>query len=193
MADRSLEGMALPLEVRARLAELELELSEGNRPGARPAALSRGPGGRGSRRRARAAPALRLCVVCRGPGAGAGGPEGFWGSGAAGRACGLGRRASLGPGAQDGPGAWYAGQAWARGAGRARGLGRRTGRGPGAQGATRAEAPLGPQDGPRAGGAGRAAGRGGLARGLVDRAVSLVRVRALPTATGLGAVPRRAA
>lgn len=30
MADRSLEGMALPLEVRARLAELELELSEGN-------------------------------------------------------------------------------------------------------------------------------------------------------------------
>lgn len=33
MADRSLEGMALPLEVRARLAELELELSEGNRPG----------------------------------------------------------------------------------------------------------------------------------------------------------------
>lgn len=37
MADRSLEGMALPLEVRARLAELELELSEGNRPG--PAAL----------------------------------------------------------------------------------------------------------------------------------------------------------
>ncbi|XP_074180950.1 disco-interacting protein 2 homolog C [Rhinolophus sinicus] len=30
MADRSLEGMALPLEVRARLAELELELSEGD-------------------------------------------------------------------------------------------------------------------------------------------------------------------
>jgi len=30
MADRGLEGMALPLEVRARLAELELELSEGD-------------------------------------------------------------------------------------------------------------------------------------------------------------------
>lgn len=29
MADRSLESLSLPLEVRARLAELELELSEG--------------------------------------------------------------------------------------------------------------------------------------------------------------------
>ncbi|RMC04790.1 hypothetical protein DUI87_17962 [Hirundo rustica rustica] len=29
MADRSLESVSLPLEVRARLAELELELSEG--------------------------------------------------------------------------------------------------------------------------------------------------------------------
>lgn len=35
MADRSLEGMALPLEVRARLAELELELSEGESGGIR--------------------------------------------------------------------------------------------------------------------------------------------------------------
>jgi hypothetical protein len=65
MADRSLEGMALPLEVRARLAELELELSEGNRPPPRsscpvqtpvPCAPAAGPGravtpGEGSGRR----------------------------------------------------------------------------------------------------------------------------------------------
>ncbi|KAL4664843.1 hypothetical protein H8959_020010 [Pygathrix nigripes] len=48
MADRSLEGMALPLEVRARLAELELELSEGNRaPAPGRAALSPGRAARG--------------------------------------------------------------------------------------------------------------------------------------------------
>ncbi|KAJ7322181.1 hypothetical protein JRQ81_018468 [Phrynocephalus forsythii] len=41
MADRSLESLSLPLEVRARLAELELELSEGkegrNKPARQPA------------------------------------------------------------------------------------------------------------------------------------------------------------
>lgn len=51
MADRSLEGMALPLEVRARLAELELELSEGNRPGrAAPRRRREAAAGRAGRR-----------------------------------------------------------------------------------------------------------------------------------------------
>lgn len=50
MADRSLEGLALPLEVRARLAELELELSEGKAAGQPGRAWRRGGRGAGARR-----------------------------------------------------------------------------------------------------------------------------------------------
>lgn len=66
MADRSLEGMALPLEVRARLAELELELSEGNRPGrAAPRCRREAAAGRAG---GRVVPgALGLCGARRGP------------------------------------------------------------------------------------------------------------------------------
>lgn len=65
MADRSLEGMALPLEVRARLAELELELSEGK---AAPARGLRAGSTLRVGRRVSAAEAGRGGGLARGPG-----------------------------------------------------------------------------------------------------------------------------
>lgn len=81
MAERGcpLEAVPLPAEVRESLAELELELSEGNRPGARPAALSRGPGGRGSRRRAKRPPPCGSASSAAAPAPGTGGAWVFLG------------------------------------------------------------------------------------------------------------------
>lgn len=171
MADRSLEGMALPWRCAPGWPSWSWScrkvtgpaLGRPRRHGARRAGVP----AQGEKRPRPAA--LRRPAAAPAPGTG--GAWGFWGS-AEGRARGLGRRASLRAGG--------AGRAWglgpqgrprAGGSGRDAGWGRRWGR--------RTAAGRGRRR-PRAG---AACARPG------DRAVSLVRVRAPLTAAGPGGVP----